>query len=115
EAEAVARVQHPNIVQIYEVGEYKGWPFCALEYVDGGSLSARLKEEEFAPEEAAALVELLARAVQHAHEKGIVHRDLKPGNVLLTPDGTPKITDFGLAKRLEDDSGQTRTGMVMGT
>jgi tetratricopeptide (TPR) repeat protein/predicted Ser/Thr protein kinase len=115
EAEAVARVQHPNIVQIYEVGEYKGWPFCALEYVDGGNLSARLKEEEFAPKDAAALVELLARAVQHAHEKGIIHRDLKPGNVLLTPDGTPKITDFGLAKRLEDDSGQTRTGMVMGT
>ena len=115
EAEAVARLQHPNIVQIYEIGEYQNRPFFSLEFVDGGSLAAKLAGNPLPPREAAKLAETLARAMQAAHAAGIVHRDLKPGNVLLSADGTPKIADFGLAKRLEDDSGQTRTGAVMGT
>jgi WD40 repeat protein/tetratricopeptide (TPR) repeat protein len=115
EAEAVARLQHPNIVQIYEVSEYNGRPYCALEFVDGGSLADKLAHTPQAARYAAAVVQALARAVHHAHECGIVHRDLKPANVLLTRQGTPKVTDFGLVKRLDDDSGRTRSGAIMGT
>jgi tetratricopeptide (TPR) repeat protein len=115
EAEAVARLQHPNIVQIYEVGESDGHPYCALEFVDGGSLAARLAGRPLPAREAARLVEALARAVQLAHSRNVVHRDLKPANVLLAADGTPKVADFGLARHLDSDSGQTQTGVVMGT
>jgi hypothetical protein len=115
EAEAVARLQHPHIVQIFEVGEHGGLPFFSLEYCPGGSLDKKLNGTPLPPKEAAALVEKLARAVQAAHDKGVVHRDLKPANVLLADDGEPKITDFGLAKKLDADAGQTRTGAVMGT
>jgi WD40 repeat protein len=114
EAEAVARLQHPNVVQVYEVGEHDGRPFFSLELCGGGSLADRLRGGPLAPREAAALVETLARAVHAAHRQQIVHRDLKPGNVLLTADGTPKITDFGLARRL-DAAGQTQTGSILGT
>jgi WD40 repeat protein/predicted Ser/Thr protein kinase len=114
EAEAVARLQHPHIVQIYEVGEANGCPFLALEYLDGGSLNDKLRGTPLPAHEAAHLVETLARAVQAAHDKGIIHRDLKPANVLLTADGTPKVVDFGLAKRL-DASLQTQTGAILGT
>ncbi|HVS38076.1 MAG TPA: serine/threonine-protein kinase [Gemmataceae bacterium] len=115
EAEAVARLQHPNIVQIFEVGEHGGLPFFSLEFCGGGSLDKKLNGTPLPPKEAAALVETLARAMQAAHDKGVIHRDLKPANVLLAEDGTPKITDFGLAKKLDADLGQTRTGSVMGT
>jgi eukaryotic-like serine/threonine-protein kinase len=115
EAEAVARLQHPNIVQIFEVGEYGGLPFFSLEYCDGGNLDRKLSGTPLPPKEAASLARTLARAMQAAHEKGVVHRDLKPANVLLTADGEPKITDFGLAKRLDDASGQTQTGVILGT
>jgi WD40 repeat protein len=115
EAEAVARLQHPNIVQIYEVGEHAGRPYCALEFVDGGSLADRLAHTPQPARYAAAVVQALARAVHHAHQQGIVHRDLKPANVLLTRQGTPKVTDFGLVKRLDDASGQTATGAILGT
>jgi WD40 repeat protein/tetratricopeptide (TPR) repeat protein len=114
EAEAVARLQHPNIVQIHEVGEHEGLPFLSLEFCGGESLENKLAGTPLPPAEAAALVETLARAMHAAHQKGVVHRDLKPANVLLTEDGLPKITDFGLAKRL-DDIGHTATGTVMGT
>ncbi len=141
EGEAVARLQHPNIVQIYEVGEHAGAPYFSLEYVEGGNLHERLNGTPQPGHEAAALVEILARAMHHAHQQGIVHRDLKPANILLArtdePSGsaagkggaasaalppgawlkdcTPKIADFGLAKCLGSDSTQTRTGTLLGT
>jgi hypothetical protein len=115
EAEAVARLQHSNIVQVYEVGERDGCPYIALEFVDGGSLGQRLNGTPLPPQQAAHLVAQVARAVSYAHRQGIVHRDLKPANILLTADGIPKVADFGLAKRLDADLGQTRSGAVMGT
>lgn len=115
EAEAVARLQHPNIVQIYEIGEQNGLPWFSLEYCGGGSLARMLGGTPLAPKMAAQLLEKLASAVHAAHERGIVHRDLKPANVLLTEDKQPKIADFGLAKRLDSDQGQTVTGAVLGT
>jgi len=115
ESEALARLPHPNIVQIYEVGEYNGKPFFSLEYVDGGSLWRNLRGTPMPPALAADLVRTLAEAVQYAHRNGIVHRDLKPGNVLLTAAGTPKITDFGIAKFIEQTHGPTQTGTLLGT
>jgi serine/threonine-protein kinase len=115
EAEVIARLQHPNIVQVYEVGEEEGRPFFSLEYVDGTSLKEKLAGTPQPPREAAALLRTLAEAMAYAHQHNIVHRDLKPGNVLLTHDGVPKVGDFGLARRLEEDSGQTRTGSAVGT
>jgi serine/threonine-protein kinase len=115
EAEAVARLQHPNVVQIYHIGQSGGLPFFELEYLDGGSLEKRLDGTPWAPRTAAALVESLTRGVAEAHRLGIVHRDLKPGNVLLAADGTPKITDFGLAKSLTNESGLTRTDSILGS
>lgn len=116
EAEAVAALQHPSIVQIYEVGEHDGIPYFSLEYVGGGSLERKIKRQPVPPRDAAGLVQSLALAMDYAHDLGIVHRDLKPANVLMTADGLPKITDFGLAKRLDDsDSSQTQAGTILGT
>jgi serine/threonine-protein kinase len=115
EAETLARIRHANIVQIYEVGEEDGRPYFALEYVDGGTLAARSNGVPQPPREAARLVGLLAAAMDAAHRAGVVHRDLKPANVLLTADGTPKITDFGVAKRLEGGLDQTHSGSVLGS
>jgi serine/threonine-protein kinase len=115
EAEAVGRLQHPGIVQIYEVGEQAGCPYLALEFVSGGSLAEQLNGTPMPARRAAQLLRDLARAVQHAHEHGIVHRDLKPANVLLTETGAAKITDFGLAKLLDVEQGQTSTGTVLGS
>jgi formylglycine-generating enzyme required for sulfatase activity len=114
EAEAIARVQHPNIVQIYEVGEHAGLPFLSLEFCPGGNLAEELAGTPVAAREAAAVAERLSRAVAAAHAQGIIHRDLKPANVLLAEDGTPKIADFGLAKQ-EGVSGRTASGAVVGT
>jgi hypothetical protein len=114
EAEAVARLRHPNIIQIHEIGEVGGEPFLSLEYVEGGSLAGKVRAGPVAPRETAGLIETLARAMQHAHDQGVVHRDLKPANVLLTADGSPRITDFGLAKSLSAD-GDTQTGAILGT
>src|SRR4051812_34589221 len=115
EAGAAARLQHPNIVQVYEVGEASGLPYFSLEFCPGGNLADRLRGEPLPPEEAARLTETLARAVHAAHQRGIIHRDLKPANVLLAADGTPKIADFGLAKRLDAQPRQTASGALVGT
>lgn len=115
EAEATATLQHPNVVQVFEVGEHGGCPYLVLEYVVGGSLAGRLDGTPLPAGGAAELIRALAQAVQHAHQRGILHRDLKPANVLITEDGTPKIADFGLAKRLDIDQSQTRTGAILGT
>jgi tetratricopeptide (TPR) repeat protein/predicted Ser/Thr protein kinase len=116
EALAVARLQHPNIVQLYEVGEHEGRPYFSLEYVDGGSLAQQLRGQPQPVAFAAEMTETLARAVDYAHRHGIIHRDLKPANVLLTAGGLPRVTDFGLAKRLDvDAAGHTKSGDVMGT
>ncbi|HVC93430.1 MAG TPA: serine/threonine-protein kinase [Pirellulales bacterium] len=116
EAEAVAHLHHANIVQIYEVGEEEGRPYFSLEFVDGGTLTRELNGKPFAHRKAAEVLAVLAGAMAYAHEHGIIHRDLKPGNILIAADGTAKITDFGLAKRVEnEDNSQTRSGTVLGT
>ncbi len=140
EAEAVAKLLHSNIVQIYETGEHEGRPYFSLEFVEGGSLDKRIAESPATPRAAAQFVETLARAMDVAHQHGIVHRDLKPANILLAKLGsqssmnrtwefdsaslpadhwsrttTPKIADFGLAKRVDDDSSQTQSGAILGT
>jgi serine/threonine protein kinase len=138
EAEAAARLQHPHIVQIYEVGECAGRPYLALEYVDGGSLAQRLEGNPLPAHQVAPFMEMLARAMDYAHQRGIIHRDLKPGNILLSAQRearsakpidlaldarrsalsafSPKITDFGLAKLLDGGGeDQTLTGEILGT
>jgi hypothetical protein len=117
EATALARLQHPNIVQVFSTGTHEGRAFIVEEYVGGGSLDRKLAHRPEAARPAAALVATLARAVHHAHAQRIVHRDLKPGNVLLTTDGVPKISDFGLAKHFDPGSelGQTQTGVIVGS
>jgi serine/threonine protein kinase/predicted Zn-dependent protease len=140
EAEAVAKLSHANIVQIYETGEHEGRPFFSLEFVEGGGLDQRMAQSPTSPRAAASLIETLARTMAVAHERGIVHRDLKPANILLANVGSqtslvrhrdtdssslpadhwsrttvPKIADFGLAKQVDDDSSQTRTGTILGT
>ncbi len=115
EAQAIARLQHPNLVQVYEVGEYQGQPWFSMEYVAGGSLHEKIDGKPQPPRQAAELVRTLALALDAVHRQGVVHRDLKPQNVMLTADGTPKVMDFGLAKDLGSDAGPTVTGRVVGT
>lgn len=115
EAESVARLKHHNFVQIYEVGSDEGLPFLALEYCAGGSLEERVAASLLSPRDAAELVAKLAEALDHAHRAGVIHRDLKPGNVLFDESGEPKITDFGLAKKVGEDDSRTRTVSVMGS
>jgi formylglycine-generating enzyme required for sulfatase activity len=117
ETEAVARLQHPHIVQLHEVGEVRGQPFFSLEYCDGGTLTEQLRKQRPAPHEAATLIEALARAMHYAHLRGVVHRDLKPGNVLLAgAERVAKITDFGLAKRIDAEARDvSKSGAIMGT
>jgi WD40 repeat protein/tRNA A-37 threonylcarbamoyl transferase component Bud32 len=115
EAEAVARLQHPQVVQIFRIGDHRGRPFLEMEFVEGGSLADRLDGTPWPAVEAAKLVESLARAIHHAHVRGIVHRDLKPANILLTSEKLPKVSDFGLAKSLGADEGLTRTNSIIGS
>ena len=115
EAETIAKLHHPGIVQIYEIGEFEGMPFYSLELTEGGSLADKLTGQPFAPREAAQFIETLAQAVHVAHQKGVVHRDLKPGNILLTAEGAPKISDFGLAKSADPDALHTVDGAILGT
>jgi eukaryotic-like serine/threonine-protein kinase len=115
EAAAAAQLQHPGIVALFDSGTHGDQPYFAMEYVAGASLAQRLQLGPIAPRRAAGYLEAVARAVHYAHSRGIVHRDLKPANVLLDDHDQPKVTDFGLAKMLATDSGQTRTGAVLGT
>jgi WD40 repeat protein len=120
EAEAVARLHHPHIVQIYEIGEHDVGdglprPYFTLEFAGGGNLSGLMSGRPQPPRHAAALLEAVARAAHYAHLQGIVHRDLKPSNILLTEGGEPKICDFGVAKRLTGSDVKTRSGTLLGT
>jgi len=116
EAEAAARLQHPHIVAVHEVGEIEGQHYFSMDFIEGTSLAQKLLQSGPMPGRVAArYVRLMARAVHHAHKQGILHRDLKPSNILIDAEDEPHITDFGLAKRLGGDSGQTRTGVVLGT
>ena len=115
EAEAVAKLRHPNVVEIHHIGEAGGLPFFELEYCGGGSLDKTLDGVPRPARAAAALVEGIARGVAEAHRLGLVHRDLKPSNILLGDDGTPKVSDFGLVKRVGSDPGLTRTNSILGS
>jgi serine/threonine-protein kinase len=115
EAEAVAALAHPNIVQVHDVGDVDGRPYFTMEFIEGGNLAEHIQGVPQPARQAAALVATLADAIHVAHQSGIVHRDLKPGNILLTAEGAPKVTDFGLARRLEGDGGLTLSGVPMGT
>ena len=115
EIEALAGLRHPNIVDVYEVGEETGCVYFAMEFVPGGSLAGRLKSQPMIPGEAAAIIEQLADAVHAAHEMGLIHRDIKPGNVLIAAGRKAKLTDFGLARWIDQEEGLTETGAVLGT
>ncbi|MFO0942557.1 MAG: protein kinase [Pirellulales bacterium] len=115
EAETVAALQHPNIVQVIEISLEAGKELLSMEYLGGGSLELRIQNENWSNHDKASMVRTLAQAVNYAHQRGIIHRDLKPANILFTADLIPKIVDFGLAKRLQDEMGTTQTGSVLGT
>ncbi|MCY3017972.1 MAG: protein kinase [Planctomycetota bacterium] len=115
EARAAAALDHPNIIPIYEVGEHEGQQFFSMKLIEGGSLSQRIPQFVHDPKSAARVLAAVARAVHFAHQRGILHRDLKPANVLLDNDLNPYVMDFGLAKRVEEDSGLTQSGAVVGT
>jgi len=115
EAKSIAAVNHHNIVQIHEFGQDADGPLIVFEYVSGGSLLDRLKKGKLDPEETIRITCQLCDALTFAHDKGIIHRDIKPANVLITEDGVPKLTDFGLAKQQNTDHGQTAVGDIMGT
>ena len=115
EAEAIARLQHPHIVQIHHIGEAEGVPYFELEYLSGGSLDRQIDGTPWPAPRAARLAEQVALGIAEAHRQGIVYRDLKPSNVLFTPEGSPKISDFGLAKMLGSTSAITRSESVMGS
>jgi serine/threonine protein kinase len=115
EAEAVANLDHPGIVPIYAVGRHEEQHYFSMRLVEGGSLAREVPRFRDHPVSAAQLLTTVARAVHHAHQRGILHRDLKPSNVLIDREGRPHVTDFGLAKRVETDSGLTQSGAIMGT
>jgi WD40 repeat protein len=115
EAEAAANLQHPNIVAIHEVGEHEGRLYFSMDYVEGQSLAALVRDHPLPAETAARHVKTAAEAIHYAHRQGFLHRDLKPSNILIDEANQPRITDFGLAKRMDSDSGLTITGAVLGT
>jgi serine/threonine protein kinase len=115
EAEAAAKLDHPGIVPIFEIGEHDGQHYFSMAYVEGTSLAKKVAAGPLPPREAAELLVKIAAAVQYAHRQGIIHRDLKPANVLLDSTGQPRVTDFGLAKQMRADSGLTGSGQILGT
>lgn len=115
EAEAAARLDHPDIVPVYEVGAIDGQPYFSMKYVPGRTLSQRLAEALMPEKEAAQLLARVARAIHYAHRQGVLHRDLKPANIMIDDEGQPHVTDFGLAKRVQEAESLTRTGAVLGT
>ena len=115
EAEAAARLDHPGIVSVFEVGQADGHPFYSMQYVEGTTLARRLAAGPIPARETATLLAQVAEAIQVAHSRGVLHRDLKPSNILIDLDGVPRVSDFGLAKRLEADASVTHTGAIIGT
>jgi serine/threonine protein kinase len=115
EAEAAANLDHPGITPVFDIGEFDGQPYFAMKLIEQGSVENSIARFEEDPKKAAQLIAQVARAIQHAHERGILHRDLKPSNILLDEDDSPHVTDFGLAKITTRDSGHTQTGAIMGT
>jgi serine/threonine-protein kinase PpkA len=115
EGRIVASLQHPNIITTYDIGTAGTDVYISMEFVDGGDLKQRLRQEIFAPAEAISLITKIAAALGAAHAKGIVHRDVKPGNILFREDGTPLLSDFGIAKRLTGDADLTSTGIFVGS
>ena len=115
EAEATAKLRHPHIVSVFEVGEYNGHHFLSMEFVEGRNLAELIREQPLSALRAAGYVKTIAEAVNYAHQRGVLHRDLKPSNVLVDIDDQPRVTDFGLAKILERDAGLTLTGEVLGS
>ncbi len=115
EARTLARLHHPNLVQVYECGVFQGQPYLIMDYLGGGSLADLLARESLSVPQAVSLMERIAAAVQCAHDHGIIHRDLKPSNILLTPEREPRVSDFGIAKDTNRDDALTRTGQIVGT
>jgi predicted Ser/Thr protein kinase len=115
EAQAAAKLDHPGIVPVYEVGEIAGRPYFSMKYIRGTTLAQRLSEGPLPSREAAKLLVAVARAIHFAHEKGVLHRDLKPSNILIDEQGIPHVTDFGLAKQISDEPSLTKTGAILGT
>jgi len=115
EAEAAASLEHPGIVPIYEIGEHEGQHFFSMGFIDGAGLDVQVKDGPMAPREAAAITQQVCEAIAYAHSQNVIHRDLKPANVLIDGTGQAKVTDFGLAKKTDADSGLTGTGQILGT
>lgn len=115
EAQAIARMRHPNVLNVFDFGEFEGTPYMIVEYVEGGSLAARTKSGPLAPDTAIAFLRGIGDALDYAHKHGIVHRDVKPANVLLGPEDNPILADFGLAKLMESSSIKSLTGVTTGT
>ncbi|MEM7235864.1 MAG: serine/threonine-protein kinase, partial [Planctomycetota bacterium] len=115
EAESAARLDHPNIVKVFEVGEVEGQPFFTMQYIEGTTLADQLKAGALSGQRAAQIIEPLATAIDYAHDCGVLHRDIKPANILIDTEGRPFLTDFGLAKRLGGVESLTRTGAILGT
>src|SRR2546426_1519886 len=115
EAQAIAHMRHPNILNVFDFGEFQGTPYMIVEYVEGGSLSARLKRSPIDQEAALRYLQGIGEALDYAHSHGIVHRDVKPANVLLGPEDAPILADFGLVKLMESSSIASLTGVTTGT
>jgi eukaryotic-like serine/threonine-protein kinase len=115
ESQVISRLQHPNIVRVHQAGMHAGHAYFTLDYITGGNLAQRLASGPMPPRDAVRLIATLAEAMHVVHQQGIIHRDLKPANILLDGDGTAKISDFGLAKLLHEESQNTRSGAIMGT